>query len=652
MTPDKKFRFALVSHSEELGECVRRCVNPETEDVIIKVVNMGEAIPAADALIADGIEIIFGHGGNAHLMFHRFGQAVVEIPRSYLDLIIAFLKAKKFDRRIGLPSYASPTDGIETIENLLDIDIHQIVHNTSPELERGVVDAFEQGVRVVVGGGISRRTITSLGGRGIIVEPRESVIEATLQKARMIAAVRRMEAENTGRITTILQMIDDGVIGVDNFGRLDIYNAPAEQILGVDLKGAVGQSLSKVLKDMNLIDVLSSGKSQIDVIKTVGKRDIVFNALPIKIGDKTQGAVALFKTVSRIQNISRKLKEDLYHKGFIAKYTLDDIRGQSPAIQRLKEKAAKYARADATVMVRGETGTGKELLAQAIHNLSPRHDQPFVAVNCAALPESLLESELFGYEEGAFTGAKRGGKIGLFELAHKGTLFLDEIADIPASLQVRLLRVIESKEVMRVGGDRYVPVDVRIISSSYKDLREEVNQGRFRADLYYRLAVLKLHVPPLRERLEDIPFLIKGLLNHYRKTRQAVPQDLHAAMRHYHWPGNIRELNSFIESYLILLDKAECDRPLFQTLLDEIQAAPATYDATALKDNAPTEAPAAAVVCETNGTLKEMLAAYEKQLIADTLKTCRYSKKETARHLGISVNTLWRKLNPSGEKES
>jgi propionate catabolism operon transcriptional regulator len=648
MTPNKKFRFALVSHSEELGVCVRRSVNPETEDVTIKVVNMGEAIPTAEALIADGVEIIFGHGGNSHLMFQRLGQAVVDIPRSYLDLIIAILKAKQFDRRIGLPSYERPTDGIETIERLLDIDVHQIVHNTAVELEQGVIDAFEQGIRVVVGGGISRRTMTSLGGRGIIVEPRQSVIEEALRKARMIAAARRMEMENTGRITTILQMIDDGVIGVDNFGRLNIYNAPAEKILGVELKSAMGQSLSKILKDMNLIDVLSSGQSEIDVVKTVGHRDIVFNALPIKIGDKSQGAVAVFKTVSRIENISRKLKADLYHKGFIAKYTLDDIQGHSPAIGQLKQMAAKYANTDATVMVRGDTGTGKELLAQAIHNLSPRHHHPFVALNCAALPESLLESELFGYEEGAFTGAKRGGKTGLFELAHNGTLFLDEIADIPPSLQVRLLRAIESKEVMRVGGDRYVPVDVRIISSSYKDLKAEVNQGRFRADLYYRLAVLNLHLPPLRERFEDIPSLVEGLLQQYQKSPQAITPDMHAAMRQYSWPGNIRELNSFIESYLILLGAAECDPDLFQMLLDDIRHTPAGTDADApLKTAAPTE-PIAVSPAEPDGTLKDRLAAYEQQVIADTLKTCRYSKKETAQRLGISVNTLWRKLNPSG----
>ena len=644
MSMEKKFKFALVGHSEELADAVRQCINPRTEDVIIKVVNIGEAPATAKKLVEEGTEIIFGHGGNAYHMMQEIEQPVVEIPRTYLDMMEAFIKARQYDTRIGLTSFTGPTDGIDLIEEILGIKVRQIVHHTTAQLEQGVRDAFAEGIRVLVGGGISNRTITSLGGKGIVIEPRKSAVEKVFSEARLIASRRRKEAENSARIRTILQMIDDGVIGVDNYGRIDIYNEAAEKILGMDLKGSMQQSLNKILKDIQLIDVLTSGNPRIDAIKKVGRDNIVVNALPIHIEGRSQGAVALIKNVSRIQSINRKLKENLYLKGFVAKHTLDDIIGETPPMQQLKEKVQHYARTHTTTMLQGETGTGKELLAQSIHNLSPRKNQPFVAINCAALPESLLESELFGYEEGAFTGAKRGGKIGLFELANHGTVFLDEIADIPVGLQVRLLRVIENKEVMRVGGDRYVPIDVRIISSSHKDLRQEVNRGNFRADLYYRLAILRLKLPPLRERLDDIEPILRHILTKLGQSSKSVTAEMIAAMKCYHWPGNIRELISFIESYLILLDKSTRSQELFFRLLNEQMDEPATLKTPTPECHLDSEAPLPSLIT-SSGSLKETLEGYENQVIETTLRACQYNKKETARRLGISVNTLWRKMN-------
>lgn len=213
MRVNKKFRFALVGHSEELADAVRRCFNPHTEEVIIKVVDIGEAPAVAGKLVEEGTEIIFGHGGNAHHMLQEIGQPVVEIPRTYLDMMEAFIKARQFDTRIGLTSFNGPTDGIDRIEEILGIKVRQIVHHTTAQLEQGVYDAFAEGIRVIVGGGISHRTITSLGGKGIVIEPRKSAVEKAFSEARLIASRRRKEAENSARIRTILQMIDDGVIG-------------------------------------------------------------------------------------------------------------------------------------------------------------------------------------------------------------------------------------------------------------------------------------------------------------------------------------------------------------------------------------------------------------------------------------------------------
>jgi propionate catabolism operon transcriptional regulator len=644
MMPDeKKFRFAVVGHSYELANAVQRSVNQETEELITRVVNAGEGVSVAKQLVDEGIEIIFGHMGNAQLMFQQIGQPVVEIPRTHLDMMVAFKKAKAFGSHIGLTSFSEPTDGIDFIEEILDIKIHQIIFENFAEMETGVNEAFNQGVRVLVGGGVSTKIIPALGGRGIVVEPRQSAVEKAFREARVIASFRRKEAENTARLKTILQMIEDGVVCVDNYGRIDIYNENAETILGMNLKRTVGQSQSRILKDTHLLDVLTSGNPERDMIKKIGSHKIVVNALPIENEGRPQGAVALLKTVSRIESISRKFKESLYSKGFIAKHTLKDLVGETAIMRQLKLRAKQYAQTHTTLIIQGETGTGKELLAQAIHNLSPRRQQPFVAINCAALPESLLESELFGYEEGAFTGAKRGGKMGLFELAHLGTVYLDEIADISAGLQMRLLRVIENKEVMRVGGDRYVPVDVRIISSSYQDLHREMKKGRFRPDLYYRLAVLKLKLPALHERKEDIPLIIEKVLASRAAFNSTFTTKMLAYMNRYHWPGNVRELISFVESYLILLKTKNHDVHLISMLLEEQMQEASHWEEASSNDNSE-------AACDINadeamaGTLKEMMERVECKLIQDTLQACRFNKKETAKKLGISINTLWRKL--------
>jgi propionate catabolism operon transcriptional regulator len=615
MMPDeKKFQFAVVGHSYELANAVQRCVNPETEELITRVVNAGEGVSVAKQLVDEGTEIIFGHMGNAQLMFQEIGQPVVEIPRTHLDMMIAFKKAKAFGSHIGLTSFSEPTDGIDFIEEILNIKIHQIIFENFAEMETGVNEAFNQGIRVLVGGGVSTKIIPALGGRGIVVEPRH------------------------------------GVVCVDNYGRIDIYNENAETILGMNLKRTVGQSQSRILKDIHLLDVLTSGNPERDMIKKIGPHKIVVNTLPIENEGRPKGAVALLKTVSRIESISRKYKESLYSKGFIAKHTLKDLVGETAVMRQLKLRAKQYAQTHTTLIIQGETGTGKELLAQAIHNLSPRRQEPFVAINCAALPESLLESELFGYEEGAFTGAKRGGKIGLFELAHRGTVYLDEIADISAGLQMRLLRVIENKEVMRVGGDRYVPVDVRIISSSYKDLHREMQKGRFRPDLYYRLAVLKLKLHALRERKEDIPLIIEKVLASRTTFNSTFTTKMLAYLNRYHWPGNVRELISFVESYLILLRTKNHDEQLISRLLEEQMEEASHWEEAPSDDN--TEA-----ACDIDadeymaGTLKEMMEGVECKLIQDTLRACRFNKKETAKKLGISVNTLWRKLKADDTRD-
>jgi transcriptional regulator with PAS, ATPase and Fis domain len=291
----------------------------------------------------------------------------------------------------------------------------------------------------------------------------------------------------------------------------------------------------------------------------------------------------------------------------------------------------------------GETGTGKEILAHSIHNLGRRKRLPFVSINCSALPDQLLESELFGYDEGAFTGSRRGGKAGLFEIAHNGTIFLDEIGTTPKNVQTRLLRVLQEKEVMRIGGDRMIPVDVRVITATNKNLAKEVNEGRFREDLFFRINVLKIYIPPLRERSEDIPLLIKALIKRasekYGIIPLSIPESSVKELLKYYWPGNVRQLESFIER-LILLSDSKFKTNIFNELLYELYE----YSSTARNQ---TKA--------TAGSFKETIQhknkEFEAELLRKTLAETNFSKSKAAEKLGISRTSLWRKLKeiePSG----
>jgi propionate catabolism operon transcriptional regulator len=315
-----------------------------------------------------------------------------------------------------------------------------------------------------------------------------------------------------------------------------------------------------------------------------------------------------------------------------AKHGLNDLRGDSPAMQNVRQSISLFAKSPATVLIHGETGSGKELAAQAIHRESPRARQPFVAVNCGAIAESLLESELFGYEEGAFTGSRRGGHAGLFEAANRGTLFLDEIGEMPLQLQTRLLRVLEEREVVRVGGTRPIPVDARIISATHCDLDARVKEGRFRADLFYRLSVLRLALPSLRERRGDLVQLAEWCLKNALASLGARPHaNLHAEvvacaplLESYDWPGNVRELRNLMERLALFL----AAQPL--------QALTPSFVASVAPE------------LSKRAEAKTTVAAAPQETIQEVLARFGGNREAAARHLGISRTTLWRKIRSQG----
>jgi PAS domain S-box-containing protein len=424
----------------------------------------------------------------------------------------------------------------------------------------------------------------------------------------------------------ILDSINEGVFTVGPDWRITAFNRAAERITGVSRKEALGRSCSEVFhadiceKDCALKRTFTTGQPIVNatacIINNRGER------VPIRIGTailensagEVIGGVETFQDLSQVEELQKEL---------LNRHSFEDIIGRSPAMMQLFEVVPQIAESNSTVLIEGPSGTGKELFAKAIHNQSPRRKKRFLALNCAALPDTLLESELFGYKAGAFTDAKRE-KVGRFVLANGGTLFLDEIGDISPAMQVRLLRVLQERQVEPLGALEPVPVDVRVVAATHQDLTGLIQAGRFREDLYYRLHVIHLKLPPLKERREDIPLLVDHLVAKFNRLQgkqiAGVSQEAMARLLEYDYPGNIRELENIIEQAFVL-----CRGGLIEvTHLPPEMRPPADSDG------------------ETFGPMS--LEAMEKRLILETLWRCSGNRKQASRDLGIDVSSLYRKI--------
>ena len=343
----------------------------------------------------------------------------------------------------------------------------------------------------------------------------------------------------TDKLNTLIKLMNEGIIITDSVGRIYLTNEKAQKLLSERSKVLQGFHIQEVLPELDV----DSTKEKL--VKTPSA-NLITSAVEIRSGEEMAGHIITITDFEEAEEKQHGMRSKLSEASHLARYHFEDILGDSEAIKKTVSDARQVAASEAAVMIIGESGTGKEMFAQSIHNASGRRKYNFVAVNCAAIPDNLLESEMFGYEEGSFTGAKKGGKMGFFELAHKGTIFLDEIGEMPLQLQSKLLRVLEERKVMRVGGNRNIDVDVRIISATNKNLFEMVDRGEFREDLYYRLNVLPLSIPPLRDRKQDVLPIFYSLAHRMNSNMQLSPESA-SALTHYSWRGNVRELRNVAE---------------------------------------------------------------------------------------------------------
>lgn len=433
------------------------------------------------------------------------------------------------------------------------------------------------------------------------------------------------------RFETLVNAFQDGIISVDAEGRLIHYNRPAEIILKEDLSQYIGVDIRTFIKcsvfNRALETPINIEHQKISFTLNGKSFSLVAEVKTILVDNNIEGFVAFLEETAN----SKKKLESIFMSN--ARYTFDDIIGESPGIKKCIELAKKISSSNSSVLILGESGTGKELFARAIHNESKRAKGNFIAINCGAIPDTLLESELFGYEGGSFTGAKKEGNPGKFEMANGGTIFLDEIGDMPLNLQAKLLRVLQDREVVRIGDSRPIPIDVRIIAATNKDLEELIKQGLFRRDLYYRINVIPIKIPPFRERKEDMEIMSEYLLKKHSallgKTIEGIDDDAMMILKKHNWPGNVRELENVIE-YAVNIETGK-----------EITAASLPAYLTEKEENDYSDTDSYEMSLKDSSNMSEKTKIINAlRLFEDNTK----GKKECAKYLKISLSTLYRKL--------
>mgnify|MGYP000929772976 CR=1 FL=1 len=441
---------------------------------------------------------------------------------------------------------------------------------------------------------------------------------------QMFQRSRNLESQ----LDLLLEILDEGVIGVNEKGKIFACNQKARVITGMKIRMLLGRPAEQIFPYIPFEKCIREQTQVLERLIRINAANINMTVVPVMRGGRCIGAFSTLQPLSELEKKQNELRSQLRTKGYRAKYNFEDVVGKSQAIEKTKTILKSMAQTESPILLIGETGTGKEMFAQSIHNASPRRNGPFVAINCTALNRNLLESELFGYADSSFTGARKGGKAGLFETAHGGTIFLDEIGELPLEFQAPLLRVLQEKEVRRVGDDTVIPVDIRVVAATNRNLLQLVEAGKFRMDLYYRLNVLSVVVPPLRNREEDYQEIAGRIYDRLMPERSKEEEqaffNILRRCQDYPWPGNVRELNNLVERVSLLLHQGVPEKEAFQAFYNEWQ-----------KEEIPS--PEEKQI-ETAG------AIIDREAVLAALRRNGGNASRTAKELGISRSTLYRRL--------
>lgn len=587
--------------------------DPETyimEEIIMNNSNSGRTKIDADLILTRGLL--------AQILVNLPGDIpIVQISVPTADILRTIRRCTRLygQKQIGVIAAGNMLAGITGLTDLCDAPLKTYVLSSNWNNEALVDQAIREGCEVILGGLNTCRYAQMMHTPNMLIKTSKEAFWDALSSAKRAFLIFRKEQEKSMRLQTILDISHEGIIFIDPSRHVTMVNKKAQSILDLD-KDCVGMRVIDVPLPLELKNMMSDNNEYTNKLLHHNRTLLSIGKTFVRTQAFLSGSIVSIQPVHEIQSLEGDIRKQIYEKGHVAKLTFDTVIGASPAMACVIKTARKYSLTNSNILLIGESGTGKEVLAQSIHNASSRSLRPFVAVNCAAIPDTLLESELFGYVPGAFTGARKNGRAGLFELAHTGTIFLDEIGEIPIALQAKLLRVLQEHEIMRLGGDAVIHVDIRIIAATNKNLELLVQDRLFREDLFYRLDVLRITIPPLNQRREDIPLLAADYMNKNFPGITMAPEVIQY-LSQADWTGNVRHLFNICERMAVLSAGGCIDINCARLAFPEYHSSP---------------------------EVSVSLSRPESSRIMDALSACHFNRGQAAAMLGMSRSTLWRKM--------
>lgn len=577
--------------------------------------HISDVLDVAQKLVQNGSEILLCTGATAHYLQMKLAIELHPIRTGAFDVIQAISNLKKH-QKIALLGNATSVN-LTQYSDVFALDIQQFSYDSYLSAKKTVEQIKLQKFDAVIGSPVAVELALSMQMAGQLAISQNSLQDHLLSALQRLEKIQQ-EKHHNQKLTDIFNHLNDGICFISVHGNISFANQSMIALLGLNITQILNKPVHTLFKHLDL-NLENSHQ-----VLSLGSRKLAIHLAKMK-NDHIDGFILSAQDLDAFEQVSSEFRKVASRK-FNTRYNFSDLVTQDPYLKQSIELAKQYAKTETTILITGESGTGKELIAQSIHHYSSRAKAPFVAINCASFPESILESELFGYEEGAFTGAKKNGKVGLIEAAHNGTLFLDEIGDMPLHLQTRFLRVLQERQINRLGSIVSHHVNIRVLAATHCDLEEQVKAGQFRADLYYRLNILRVFVPALKQRRVDILLLAESFLAKHKIQVKNLPDYLIKALEKYYWPGNIRELENIIERIAVMY---QLENNIFNQSFIEMQIPELFQTMTSIEQLSP---------------LKVLKINQELQLIEQAIQAADGNLDIAAQNLNISRTTLWRKM--------
>lgn len=620
----------FIAPSEQLAERAQEIVLERNMDVSIKVSYLEAAKKYVEEGLRNGTKVVISRGGSVYLLRQYFTNVPIIATKLTSGCYInAFEKIRGIQEPIAFFSVPEIQENVRSLCYLMNVDARYYRFSDEESAEEAVKAALRDGCVYGIGGVLTKIYAEKHNLEYVTLENNREDIELALSAAKQLLKSitdgerrRRALKLRLERYETIFNYTHDGIIAIDRQGYVEVVNRQADEMLPLKNKPYEGKKIEEILPETKLPSVLRSGEKEIDELMKVGNTIINTNRVPIIIDDKVEGVVATFRDIESVHTSEQKIRSRLHRKGLASRYRFTDMIGESRAFQRTIRMAKSYAKTNSSILLQGELGSGKEMFAHSIHHASKRSKGPFVTVDCDNYSARALQAELVGYEDGASPFGNKGYQESAFERAHGGTLFLDKVASAPKMIQSLLVRVIESREVRRLGSDHVIPIDVRIIAATRYDLNERVREGEFLGELMYELSVLTLKIPPLRDRGDDWRMLCENrfhffLGSEYRQYAKEV-QTIEKYLQGYTWKGNAHEVSNVVERVCVLLKNG-------MAVEEIIPALPIDSSSQLINE-------------------KVTFDKWNKAAVIEALSSCQFNISKAARMLNCSRSTLYNKM--------